>query len=107
VHSQRREARDVAPPALGLAAAVLAFLGVSFSGVEGSNAFDMPYSVRFLCSFHETITYIYSHSLVMGGNAFNMPCSVCYLCSFIDSITYLYSYRFALYNSCAFAQSVS
>lgn len=39
-----REARDVAPPALGLAAAVLAFLSVSFSGVEGGNAFDMPYS---------------------------------------------------------------
>lgn len=42
--SRRREARDVGGPALGLAAAVLAFLGFSFSGVEGGRAFDMPYS---------------------------------------------------------------
>ena len=43
-----REAQEVAAPSLGLAALVLAFLGFSFSGVEGSQAgvYDLPYQVR-------------------------------------------------------------
>lgn len=42
-----REAQDVAAPSLGLAAAVLAFLGVAFSGVEGSSAgaYDLDFRV--------------------------------------------------------------
>jgi uncharacterized membrane protein len=40
-----REAQDVAAPSLGLATAVLAFLGFAFSGVEGSSAggFDLNF----------------------------------------------------------------
>jgi hypothetical protein len=43
----RREAQDVAAPSLGLATAVLAFLGFAFSGVEGSSAggFDLNFQV--------------------------------------------------------------
>lgn len=44
---RNREAQEVAGPSLGLAALVLAFLGFSFSGVEGSQAgvYDIPFSV--------------------------------------------------------------
>ena len=41
-----REAQEVAGPSLGLAAGVLTFLGVAFSGVDSSQAgFDLDYRV--------------------------------------------------------------
>lgn len=45
--ASHREAQDVAAPSLGLAAAVLAFLGFAFSGVEGSSAgvYDLDFQV--------------------------------------------------------------
>lgn len=44
---RHRDAQEVAGPSIGLAALVLAFLGFSFSGVEGSQAdvYDIPFSV--------------------------------------------------------------
>ena len=40
--SVRREAQDVAAPSLVLAAGVLAFLGIAFSGIEDGHAAIVP-----------------------------------------------------------------